>query len=150
MFAAIITSSRETDEMEMDPEFKERVTAKHTWTRGLYILLFIVIYNIAEIVVYAVVILQFLFTLFGGNRNAQLQSLGKNLSTFIYQVFMYITYNSDERPYPFAPWPGDIDTTKAPAKKKKKAVKKKVQKSGDSSSEGESPADESPDTPKES
>lgn len=112
--------------MEMDPEFKERVTAKPTWTRGLYILLFVVIYNIAEIVVYAVVILQFLFTLFTGNRNLQLQSLGKNLSTFIYQVFMYITYNSDDRPYPFAPWPSDAAALKEPAKKKKKSAKKKA------------------------
>lgn len=125
--------------MEMDPEFKERVTAKPTWTRGLYILLFVVIYNIAEIVVYAVVILQFLFTLFSGNRNAQLQSLGRNLSTFIYQVFMYITYNSDERPYPFAPWPSDIGTTTEPVKKKKKAVKKKEKKPEESSDTGNSP-----------
>jgi len=139
--------------MEMDPEFKERVTAKPTWTRGLYILLFIVIYNIAEIVVYAVVILQFLFTLFGGDRNTQLQTLGKNLSTFIYQVFMYITYNSDERPYPFAPWPGDSGASKAPVKKKKKAAKKKAESTEDEPDAGESAAGESPespDTPKES
>ena len=124
--------------MEMDPEFKERVTAEPTWTRGLYILLFIVIYNIAEIVVYAVVILQFLFTLFSGDRNAQLQSLGKNLSTFIYQVFMYITYNSDERPYPFAPWPGEsTGSTAAPAKKKKKAAKKKEQDTGENKDSGD-------------
>ena len=131
--------------MEMDPEFKERVTAKPTWTRGLYILLFVVIYNIAEIVVYAVVILQFLFTLFGGNRNAQLQTLGRNLSTFIYQVFMYITYNSDERPYPFAPWPSDTGVTAEPVKKKKKAVKKKAKKPEDSPG-----ASDSPEPPQES
>jgi len=110
--------------MEMDPEFKERVTAKPTWTRGLYILLFVVIYNIAEIVIYGVVVLQFLFTLFTGTRNAQLLSLGKNLSTFVYQVFTYLTYNSDEKPYPFAPWPGEGSTPKAAPKKKKKTAKK--------------------------
>ena len=110
--------------MEMDPEFKERVTAKPTWTRGLYILLFVVIYNIAEIVIYGVVVLQFLFTLFTGTRNPQLLSLGKNLSTFVYQVFTYLTYNSDEKPYPFAPWPGDDKAPKAAPKKKKKTAKK--------------------------
>lgn len=110
--------------MEMDPEFKERVTAKPTWTRGLYILLFVVIYNIAEIVIYGVVVLQFLFTLFTGTRNAQLLSLGKNLSTFVYQVFTYLTYNTDEKPYPFAPWPGEETAPKAAAKKKKKTAKK--------------------------
>ena len=123
--------------MDMDPDFKERVTARPTWTRGLYILLFIVIYNIAEIVVYAVVILQFLFTLFSGDRNAQLQSLGKNLSTFIYQVFMYITYNSDERPYPFAPWPGDSTGSAEPVKTKKKAAKKKVTDTGENKDSGD-------------
>ena len=110
--------------MEMDPELKEKVTARPTWTRGLYILLFIIIYSVAEIVVYGVVVLQFLFTLFTGTCNTQLQTLGKNLSTFIYQVLMYITYNSEEKPYPFAPWPGDASPTKAPAKKKKTAAKK--------------------------
>ena len=110
----------------MDPEFKEKVTAKPTWTRGLYILLFVVIYSIAEIVVYGVVVLQFLFSLFTGTCNAQLQILGRNLSTFIYQVFMYLTYNSDEKPYPFAPWPSSETALKAPAKKKKKVAKKKA------------------------
>jgi len=120
--------------MEMDPEFKERVTAKPTWTRGLYILLFVVIYNIAEIVIYGVVVLQFLFTLFTGTRNAQLLSLGKNLSTFVYQVFNYLTYNTDEKPYPFAPWPGEETAPKATAKKKKKAAKK-LEKGGDQKDE---------------
>lgn len=110
--------------MEMDPKFKEKVTAKPTWTRALYILLFIVIYNIAEIVVYGVVVLQFLFTLFTGTCNTQLQILGKNLSTFIAQILMYLTYNSDDRPYPFAPWPTSESMLKAPAKKK--AAKKKT------------------------
>lgn len=117
--------------MEMDPEFKERVTAKPTWTRGLYILLFVVIYNIAEIVIYGVVVLQFLFTLFTGTRNAQLLSLGKNLSTFVYQVFTYLTYNSDEKPYPFAPWPGDETAPKATTTKTKKKTAKKLEKGDD-------------------
>jgi len=131
--------------MEMDPEFKERVTAKPTWTRGLYILLFVVIYNIAEIVVYAVVIFQFLFTLFTGNRNAQLLSLGNNLSKFIYQVFTYITYNTDERPYPFAPWPSESVTPAAQAKKKKKAAKKK-ENSGDTDGENKPDSDKPSDS----
>lgn len=114
--------------MEMDPEFKNKVTAKPTWTRGLYILLFIVIYNIAEIVLYGVVVLQFLFTLFAGALNTQLQVLGKNLSTFIYQVFMYITYNSDDKPYPFAPWPDNASPAKTPVKTKKTGAKKAADK----------------------
>lgn len=110
--------------MDIDQELKQKVTDKPTWTRGLYILLFIFIYSIAELVVYAVVVFQFLFSLFTGTRNEQLLVLGKNLSTFIYEVLQYITYTSDDKPYPFGPWPG-ASTAATPAAKKKKAVKKK-------------------------
>ncbi len=115
--------------MEMDPEFKQKVTAKPTWTRGLYILLFVIIYSIAEIVVYGVVVLQFLFSLFTGKCNDQLLILGKNLSTFIYQVLTYLTYNSDDKPYPFAPWPGADSAPVKTAQKKKTAAKKKLSQS---------------------
>jgi hypothetical protein len=42
---------------------------------------------------------------------------------------MFVTYNSDDKPYPFGPWPGSEDTAiKAPAKKKatKKATTEKT------------------------
>jgi len=119
--------------MDIDQELKQKVTDKPTWTRGLYILLFIFIYSIAELVVYAVVVFQFLFSLFTGSRNEQLLLLGKNLSTFIYEVLLYITYNSDEKPYPFGPWPGASTTAVAAPKKKKVAKKKPTDNSGQSS-----------------
>ena len=38
--------------------------------------------------------------------NKQL-SLGASLSTYAYQVFSFLTYNSEQRPFPFADWPTD-------------------------------------------
>jgi hypothetical protein len=111
--------------MDIDQELKQKVTNKPTWTRGLYILLFIFIYSIAELVMYAVVIFQFLFSLFTGGRNEQLLVLGRNLSTFIYEVLLYITYNTDDKPYPFGPWPG-ASAVAQPVAKKKKTAKKKI------------------------
>jgi hypothetical protein len=111
--------------MDIDQELKQKVTNKPTWTRGLYILLFIFIYSIAELVMYAVVIFQFLFSLFTGDRNEQLLVLGRNLSTFIYEVLLYITYNTDDKPYPFGPWPG-ASAVAQPVAKKKKTAKKKI------------------------
>jgi hypothetical protein len=114
---------QEEKRMDIDQDLKQKVTDKPTWTRGLYILLFIVIYSVAELVMYAVVVFQFLFSLFTGSRNEQLLVLGKNLSTFIYEVLLYITYNSDDKPYPFGPWPGSEAPTTSVAKKKKTAKK---------------------------
>lgn len=89
----------------MQPELKQRLTATAIWMRGLYIVLFAVILGVTKVVLWAVVVLQFLFTLFTGESNARLRALGLNLAAFIYQVVAYITFNTGERPFPFSPWP---------------------------------------------
>jgi len=89
----------------MQPELKQRLTAKAIWMRGLYILLFAVIFGVAEVVLWAVVILQFLLTLFTGEANTQLRAFGLSLAAFLYQIVAFMTFNSDERPFPFSPWP---------------------------------------------
>ncbi len=105
--------------MVMDPQFKEHITAKTTWVRGLYILLFAIVYSIAEILVVAVVLFQFLSTLLSGKNNQQLLRFGRQLSDFVRQLLMFITYNSEEKPFPFGPWPSTEDAAlKAPPKKK--------------------------------
>ena len=86
-------------------ETREHVKQPGTWFRGLYILLFAVLFNIAELVVAAVVVFQFFHSLFTGNANKRLVTLGQSLSTYAYQLLTYLTYNSDHRPYPFGEWP---------------------------------------------
>ena len=82
-----------------------------TWLRGLFMALFLVIYGVAEIIVTAVVILQFLFVLVTGEHNANLLRFGSNLSTFIYRIMLYWTFNREERPFPFEKWPGEDPST---------------------------------------
>ena len=90
----------------MDTTLKSHLTRRETWLRGLFILLFAVIYGIAEVVLWAVVLFQFLATLFTGERNARLLRFGAELSAFLYQVLMFVTFNRDRRPWPFDAWPG--------------------------------------------
>jgi hypothetical protein len=89
----------------MDPELKDSLTASETWIRGFYILLFTIIYSVAEIVLVAIVIFQFLMTLLTRQTNDRLLDLGDDLSIFQYQILQFATYNSDEKPFPFGPWP---------------------------------------------
>ncbi len=91
----------------MSAEFKQHLKEQSTWLRGFYILLFAIIYSVAEIVLAAVVLFQFVTTLFTGNKNSRLLEFGNNLSTFIYQILKYLTYNSDDKPFPFDEWPGE-------------------------------------------
>ena len=91
----------------MDDELKRHVGDSGVWKRLLFMLVFAVLYGVAEIVLSAVVVFQFLSVLFTGSRNAKVLSLGASLSAYAYQVFRYLTYNSEERPFPFADWPSD-------------------------------------------
>lgn len=91
----------------MDNELKENLKQKKTWLRGLYMLLFAIFYSVAEIVIFVVVVFQFLLALFTGRTNARLVMFGKSLSTYVYQVMLYLTFNSEEMPFPFGDWPAE-------------------------------------------
>jgi hypothetical protein len=90
-------------------QFTENLTRGATWKRGLFMLLFLLIYGVAEILISAVVVLQFFFVLFSGEQNVRLREFGSSLSIFVYQIMSYWTYNSEEKPFPFGGWPGPAD-----------------------------------------
>ncbi len=112
--------------MALDPQLKENVTARTTWIRGLFILLFAAIYSIAEILIVAVVVFQFLSTLLTARNNTQLLRLGRSLAEFVKQVLLFVTYNTEDKPFPFGPWPDGEHKAipDAPKKTTKKAAKK--------------------------
>ncbi|NOQ69113.1 MAG: DUF4389 domain-containing protein [Gammaproteobacteria bacterium] len=89
----------------MSNEIKENLKQQSTWIRGLYMLMFALFYSIAEIVLFAVVLVQFFLKLFTGQTNPRLLMLGQSIATYIYQIIQFLTFNSDYQPYPFGPWP---------------------------------------------
>jgi hypothetical protein len=89
----------------MSDEIKENLKQPTVWLRGLYMLMFALFYSIAEFVLFAVVVIQFLLILTTGRNNPRLLQLGQNLATYIYQIIQFLTFNSDDQPYPFSPWP---------------------------------------------
>lgn len=86
---------------------KENIRCKPTWTRGLYMFLFAVIYGLAEIVIAAVVLFQFVYVLITGKTIPNLLLFGQGLSTFVYNIMLFLTYNTEEKPFPFGPWTND-------------------------------------------
>ena len=89
----------------MSNDVKENLKSQSTWKRGLYMLLYIIFSRIAEIVLGVIVLFQFLLKLFTGETNERLLKLGQGLSTYVYQVFQFLTFNSEYHPYPFGAWP---------------------------------------------
>ena len=98
----------------MDQKIKENVTRQSTWMRLVYMVLFAVIFNIAEFVIVVVVVVQFLFKLFTGTANETLGALGQTVAKYVYEMIAYLTFHTDDMPYPFGPWPAGV-----PAKTKR-------------------------------
>ena len=89
----------------MNEQVTENLKNTNNWQRALFMVLFAVFYSIAEIVLLIVIVFQFLSKLITGTTNERALSFGAQLSTYVFQTFMYLTYNTEERPYPFANWP---------------------------------------------
>jgi hypothetical protein len=123
-------------------DIKEHVKDTNVWLRLLFMLLFAMIYSAAEVVLAVVVFFQFLCVLFTGNKNAKALLFGSQLSAFAYQVFSYLTYNSEERPFPFADWPSGKSLAEETAKPKPRAApRKRAVKKAAPKPEAEKPTD---------
>ncbi|MDH5600342.1 MAG: DUF4389 domain-containing protein [Gammaproteobacteria bacterium] len=101
----------------MNDEIKQNIKEKSTWLRGLYMLLFLVFYSVAKVIIFTVIAFQFILALFTGKTNERLVKLGQSLSTYIYQIMTFLTFNSDEHPYPFGAWPSGQPKVRKATKK---------------------------------
>jgi len=75
------------------------------WKRGLYMLLFVIISRLAELLVGIVALVQFILKASTNNTNDNLTSLGKQLSQYMFEIIQFQTFNSEEKPFPFKSWP---------------------------------------------
>ena len=88
-----------------DPRLGDNLKSRSTWLRLLFMVLFVALWSISRIVVLAVVVLQFFWVLITSETNQRLLTFGSSLATYSYQIIAYLTYNTDEQPFPFSDWP---------------------------------------------
>ena len=93
---------------------KENVKNPDVWLRGLFILIFAVILYFAIILVWLVVVFQFVTKLLTGDLNRQLADFSGGLMRYISLILGYITFQADEKPFPFSSWPEEAKTQHAP------------------------------------
>ncbi|HJL66472.1 MAG: DUF4389 domain-containing protein [Arenicellales bacterium] len=76
------------------------------WWRLLFILIyFSVVFYAVKVVITLVVVFQFLHQAIKGEPNERILSFTSQLNGFNYHALQYITFNIDERPFPFTDWP---------------------------------------------
>ncbi|HEC83856.1 MAG: hypothetical protein DRR08_12925 [Candidatus Parabeggiatoa sp. nov. 2] len=95
-------------------EVRENMLTGNTWLRGFFILLYAFVCYVAIWIVGALALFQFGIVLLSGKPNERLLYFGHSLGIFIYQILLYITYSSDEKPFPFSNWPNPSEYNTEP------------------------------------
>ena len=95
----------------MSDELKQNLSRRSTWIRVAYMVLFALIFGIAEFVVLVIAVVQIIGRLTTGKVNVELRTLGDRIGRYLHEIVAYQTFNTEERPYPFAPFPGRKTTT---------------------------------------
>ena len=86
-------------------QIKSNLTSSKHWLRLLFMLVFAAVLQVASIIMWVLVIAQFIFSLITGEDNLQLRKFGHSLSVYIFDTLKFLTYASEEKPFPFADWP---------------------------------------------
>jgi hypothetical protein len=88
-----------------EEDLKRHVKDRDTWQRFIYLVVFGFAFYLSIILTFAASIFQFLAQLFSGAPFVGLCDFGDNLATYQAQVTRYLTFVSDDKPFPFAPFP---------------------------------------------
>jgi hypothetical protein len=96
----------------MDQTTQTTLTNLDSWKRGLFMIVFAMISGVAKLIVTLVAVFQFVTLLFKGQANAAVIPLGQNLSTYLYQITLFLTFKTDEMPFPFLAFPDGAPESK--------------------------------------
>ncbi len=91
----------------MDNEqLKSNLTSGKHWLRLIFMALYFFVLNAIAIPLMGLLIaVQFLFALITGSPNQAVTEFCSSLSQAIHQSLEFLTYNSEQKPFPFADWP---------------------------------------------
>ncbi len=95
-----------------EKQIKTNLLNVDVWIRLAYMALFALLIVVARIIILVVAVLQFLLVLITGRDNDNLRDLGQGVSKWVYQGLLFLTFNTDEKPWPFSDWP-DLEQTES-------------------------------------
>lgn len=85
--------------------YDDQTKLENKLLRLVFMVLFAVIYRVLDIILILIAVVQYLFHVFTDKDNETLRQLGDGVSCYYFQIFRYLTYNTEEKPFPFSDWP---------------------------------------------
>ena len=85
----------------------EKPANRNIWMRGLTSILFMILFSIANSLLGILTVVQFFWMLLTGERNVALMDFGASIGRWMSQVADFQAARTEERPFPWAPWPAE-------------------------------------------
>jgi hypothetical protein len=83
----------------------DRSERRAVWMRGLFMILFLLAFGVAQGLLWLLAVVQFVWLLTSGEVNANLSRFGRSLALWLGELVRYVTGASEMKPFPWAPWP---------------------------------------------
>ncbi|MBT4885145.1 MAG: DUF4389 domain-containing protein [Legionellales bacterium] len=74
-------------------------------SRLIYMVILIVIHTFLRPVIIGVGILQYLHVLIKKSKHPTILSFGHSVAQYTYEIVSYVTFNTEDIPFPFSSWP---------------------------------------------
>lgn len=91
------------DELEITP------TRKQVAIRLLYTLLYVAIFELVKTIVLLITLFEYFILLITLRHNEPARTFGNQVAAYGYRVMRYLTLNDNQRPFPFADFPAEIE-----------------------------------------
>lgn len=89
------------------PENAPAPEKRSLWARVLLMLLMGLAFHIAVTILGALALVQLLFAAIGDGPNERLQHFGRGIGQYLRQITDFLSFASEELPFPFSDWPSD-------------------------------------------
>lgn len=92
---------------------KNNLTSEAFWLRLVFMLLSLVLVEVAASILVLLVMAQFLYRLFNNVSHPKILEFSNSLGLFILQSYRFLSYQTETKPFPFNDWPVAEDLPKA-------------------------------------
>jgi|TARA_Y100000588_G_scaffold135610_1_gene149173 hypothetical protein len=90
----------------MSEQGQEVYRTGETWLRLLLMIVYFgLVFYLVKILIGASLVFQSVMVVVRGTVNPRLQRFTADLNRFCYSTLQYLTWNTDQRPFPFCDWP---------------------------------------------
>lgn len=75
------------------------------WLRLVFMLIYIIALKVAVLALSVIIVIQFVIALIHGQANNSLLGFSESCIQFVLQVWRFLCFTSEEKPFPFRDWP---------------------------------------------